>query len=46
MVEFICLEDVEGLQTMPQHCHVYKSGLLYQSPSRAKAVFCNKDLEL
>jgi len=27
MVEFICQEDVEGLQTMPRHCHVFKSGL-------------------
>jgi len=24
MVEFICLEDAEGLQTMPRHCHVFK----------------------
>jgi len=41
MVEFICLEVVEGLQTMPRHCHVFKNRLIqaYQSPSRAKAVF-------
>jgi len=28
MVEFICLEDVEGLQTMPRHCHVFTSGFI------------------
>jgi len=27
MVEFKCVVDIEGLQTMPRHCHIFKSGL-------------------
>ena len=41
MVEFICLEDAERLQTMPRTV-IYLNqaySVLYQSPSRAKAVF-------
>jgi len=49
MVEFIGLEDVKGLQTMPRHCHVFKSGLfsiISESISSQSCFFCNTDLQL
>jgi len=42
MVEFICLVDIDGLQTMPRYCHVFKPRLF--SPSQAKAVFVTRTL--
>ena len=43
MVEYICLVDIEGIHITYLN-QAYS--VLYQSPSQAKDVFCNTDLEL